>query len=217
MFRFFQTMSLVLLSVSPLSAEIVHEVFYRLPEGDAIDMKLLVDPGMTLDATIVFRESVTGATNPIVGATGLGGVGIRMTATGGDGRLTILERPNFQIPSTVNDATTIAGASPFGGIVSITSPLEGVFEAVIGQVQLMAPTVPGEETVFSFVDPQPTADNFSGLGPGTTLNESAFRLGTLSVTAVPEPGSLMALSVLGLGGIVWHRRRSAAKRTAAMA
>ena len=51
---------------------------------------------------------------------------------------------------------------------------------------------------------------------GTSIfNSGSVSSGTATITAVPEPGSLLALSMLGLGGIVWHRRRSAVRRTAA--
>ncbi len=207
MLRVFQTFCLTLVLATAAHAELVHELFYRLPEFDAMDHSIMLDPGTTLDAKIIFRETVSGDSTAIIGGAGLGGVGFRMTAEGSDGRFSVLERPNFQISSIVNSDDTIAGASPFGGVTAVNSIGNGVFEAEVGTVQLTAPT--GGETLFSFVDPQPTADNFAGLGPGTTINDSAIRFGSLSVSAVPEPGSVLALSMFAVGGLVYRRRRMA--------
>ena len=207
MTKAFYVSCLALLLCSTASGEIVHDVFYRTPGGEALESNFELVPGESFDAEVVFRERVSGGTAPIIGETGLGGIGLDLTANGGDGRMKILERPNFQISATFDDDDTIAGASPFGGVAPVNSPSEGVYEAVVGSVRLTAPTLAGSETVFSFADPQPTADNFAGVGPGTTLDDSAINFSSVSVTAVPEPGSLLALSALATGGFVYHRRR----------
>lgn len=211
MVRIAQILTLTLLFGSAGRAELVHELFYRLPNGaDGIGLELLADRGGVLDATIVFRETVFGNADPIIGATGLGGVGFRMTADGNDGRLSVLERPTFQIPSPEDGGLVIAGASPFGdGVTSITSPSSGVFEAILGRVQLVASTVEGAESLFSFVDVNLQRDDFAGRGPDTTLRDSTIRMGTLSITAVPEPSHLLVLSLTVLGGLVFWKRGSA--------
>jgi hypothetical protein len=215
MTKAFYVSCLALLLCSSASGEIVHDVFYRAPGGEPLEPRMQLLPGESFDAEIIFRETVSGGTAPIIGETGLGGIGLDLISNGADGRVEVLERPNFQIPANINDDDTIAGASPFGGIAPVSSPSEGVFEAVVGSVRISAPTLAGSETVFSFADPQPTADNFAGVGAGTTLDDSAINFSSVSVTAVPEPGSLLALSALATGGFVYQRRRkSAAKATA---
>lgn len=58
--------------------------------------------------------------------------------------------------------------------------------------------------------------SFFSLGSNPTSGLVNVGSVSASVTAVPEPGGLLALSVLGLGGVAWYRRRSVVKGTATM-
>ena len=197
-------------------AALVYEVFYRLNGADAIDSTILTSPGAVFsDAEIVFRETVTGGDTPVLGSSSLGGVAIDLSFAGGSGFFSnVTTSTGFNIPLPFADSDTIAGAA-FGVGISPFESSFGVFDAVVGTVDLTAPSVIGEQTFFALADSQPalTTSNFDVVGAGD-IDDLAiqFRTLTLAASAVPEPGSVAFLAVAGtVLGVARRKRRAAAR------
>lgn len=217
MLKLCQTIGVLIMLSSTVSAELTYNLFFRLEDApDTLDVNVDLLPGQEIGASIVLQER---STDPAAHrmANGLGGVNLMIAAEGSNGAFAITSRPTVGFALPDDSDTQIARTNPFPPGLTTVSQLEnGVLETVIGTVMLKAPTEMGS-TTFSLVDPFPNNTTFAGVGSGTGFPKENFRLGTATITAVPEPGSLLALSVMGLGGIVWHRRRSAVRRTAATA
>lgn len=184
-------------------ADLVYDVFYRIDGSDAIDSTVFTSPGTVFTGTeVVFRETVTGGDTPVLGSSSLAGVAIDLSSVGGSGLFSnVTTSTAFNIPSFLADSDTIAGAAIGVGVIPVESS-PGVFDAVVGTVDLTAPGNFGEQTLFTLADAQPasTISNFDVIGPGD-IDDSAIRFRAVTLTAtstaVPEPGSFAFLSVMG--------------------
>ena len=184
---------------------IVYDLFFRIGTDDAIDGQFNVQSGQQFDVEVILRESVTTPDAPNMGANGLGSFGFRIQQVGADGGFVINTRPNFQLDKFPGSDDTVGGANIFGSVVPIDDRTGGVFEGTLATVTLTAPS--SGSTRFEFVDPEPGLSNFAALGAGNNIDDGSvgFRSATLSVTAIPEPSSLLFMS--GLGAVLLVRRR----------
>ena len=233
MFRTLSLIFLLVITVAPdASAAITYDLVFRLPGAENYASgEILAQPGEEFIGTqILLVETVAeGIQSPLAQAN-LNAFSARVSAEAGTGafrNLTLFSEGGIPGGQNGESVLNMIALGPFlnqPGRNSV-SVGERVREALLGTVDLIAPGEAGVTTAFLLDDADPLRDgDFTTFESGAFGLESiaqtsggAFRGGSLTITAVPEPGSLLALSVIGLGGIVWHRRRSAVRRTAATA
>ncbi len=211
-------------------AALTYGLFFRGgPFTEPSEAIVPVAPGQRFDNVgLFFREVVTDGSTSILASEVIQGYRISVSAMGSDGRF-----ENFVTDETGGFATdqgagvtNTIGFSQFafnpirfglGKQAVETSPGSGIFEARIGTLDLIAPSV-GQTTFTSF-----PADGFPGdigtSGPrGTELvgfEGGAFVNASLTVTAIPEPSSVALLAGLGaFGAFRLHRKRKLAKTAA---
>lgn len=208
----------VLLLTCQSQAALTYDLFFRTSLGEQGVFN--VNAGSVFGASVILRETVTGATPSLIAATNVNFFAVDIASTGSDGAFqNFLVDSTGGLPTAANDANTI-GFSAFGagfGQPGKTSTVTGagMREVVLGSVDLVAPTAGATEfsllrsstasptgwlTAFNPSGSLVTAANNSGGGvvfSGTTLN----------VTAVPEPGSMAVLGVAGCGALVRFRKR----------
>lgn len=215
-------LALALLSVlaltSQLQAALTYDIFFRTSLGDSGTFN--VNPGSVFGASVILRETVTGVTPSLMASTNVNFFAVDIAASGSDGVF-----QNFLVNTTggfataANDANTI-GFSALG--VGFGQPGKsssvvglGVREAVLGSVDLTAPTTGA--TSFSLINSSTASPTgwLTAFNPGgslvTAANNSgggvAFAGTTLNVTAVPEPGSMALLGAIGCGVVIRFRKR----------
>ena len=212
---------LIAIACSPAEAALTYSLEIEVP-------KTVVRPAETLGASLVLREISDGVDDPAVSlrnGSGVAGFSARIFRSSGDAMISNLRvvdgfnffganpSPNPSISPT-DVQLTVSTADFFSGVGAGSDRSEMVlatFDITVGGVM---------ESIFqvgNLVDPLPNPLGIGApLGDFREVNASSIRFGSLSVTAVPEPGGLLALSVLGLGGVAWYRRRSVVKGTATM-
>ncbi len=206
MSRFVCSLLLLFSATLPARADVVYDVFFQFQGQELLDGSLEVTPGTRFDALdVIFRETVTGTSQPVVGESQLGGVGIAIVPDGGSGSFTnITTNPLFSIG---NSSDAIAGAAlGVGPALEEVGVGTGIFQTSVGTVDLIAPSAPHETTVFRLADLQPTSNNFRGI-LGQPIDDSAINFRTLTITAIPEPSSVFALVALTGSVVVTSRRR----------
>jgi hypothetical protein len=206
MYRLLASFVLIFGATAPARAEVVYDVFFQFQGQELIDDVLLVSPGTRFDAVdVIFRETVTGSSQPVVGNSQLGRVGIAIVPTGGSGDVTdFATNPLFTI-GVLPDA--IAGFTfDVGPALEEIGTDSGIFQASVGTVSLIAPSTPFETTVFRMGDLQPGSNNFRGIA-GQTIDDSAINFRQLTITAIPEPSGVFALVALAGGVVATSRRR----------
>ena len=213
---------LIAVAVSPAEAALTYSLEIDVPTT-------VLQPSETTGASLVLREISGGADGPAVSlrnGSGVAGFSARVFRSSGDAVISNFRvidgfnlfganpSPNPTISPT-DVQVTVSTANFFSGVGAGSDRNEMVlatFDITAGEVM---------ESVFqvgNLVQPLPNPLGIGApFGSFREVNASSISFGSLTVTAVPEPGSLLALSVMGLGGIVWHRRRSAVRRTAARA
>ena len=198
------------LATPTVNAASVFELFFRVDGIDGLDTTLIQTPGLVSPSEIVLRETVTNMTDPLT-PLGINGINANIQATGSDGSFSA---PGIVSPLVANantaDADTLGAFNFFAGI----NPVEispNVFDAVVGTIDLTAPTVGA--TTFTLSDFS-AGNDFDVLTPATIPDgDITFRSVTLqSTTAVPEPGSMATLALLGGTAAIRYRRR---RKTAA--
>ncbi|MCS7467608.1 PEP-CTERM sorting domain-containing protein [Stieleria sp. ICT_E10.1] len=163
--------------------------------GDTVRLSVFVfqDPGDT-------RIAATGLTTAGFQANFNAGVGVVSNATTDAGF-------SFGPPATFDN---VAGTVVSGGGVNFFSPLrpgKDTGNALIGFFDYTVQQS-GSTTTFTFTDPNPgsTADNVLDDASFTNLDPELFaNAGTITITSVPEPTAMLALS--GVGCMVLLRRR----------
>ncbi|WP_182866370.1 PEP-CTERM sorting domain-containing protein [Stieleria mannarensis] len=210
----------VLSTLHYANAEISYDLLLRTSRGDGIDSTLATNAGEKLTAEIVIRETVTGTNTSLLGAANLNAYNLSLQSIGGDGlfeSLTLNGDGGFDAGSTPTSLTFASFGPGFGqpGRSSIDRG-NGIYEASLGTVTLQAPTA--GETRFVVSDGTAVDGDFTtfqtvgfGLESAATNSGGGFigRALTLStqVTAIPEPSSVLALSLVCSAGLLRSRRR----------
>lgn len=176
--------------------------------GDSFIDEALVTPGESIRIDVFARE--VGDTTTL-SEQGLAAMGLRGTFDSSFGQVESVQVANFLLlPETTIDASggsfNLAGGDPtFSGIKGTQIGL-GSFSFVANRIGSSA---------ISFADLSPgqgESDFTAGESPFDDLDPIFFSGGrtfSLTVTAVPEPGSVLAFSLFAVGGLVYRRRRIA--------
>lgn len=209
------------LMMGPVHAAVTYQLEFRSSEVD-------MEPGGTIFATpgqvfsgvqVVLAETVSGGSESYFAASNIAGYSADLSVSGGDGafrNLSLNTEGGFAAgrngESTLNFASFGPALGQTGRESSVVS--DGRREALLGIVDLVAPT--SGSSMFSVFDSKPEVDGdfgtfltSAGLESLSVESGGGFFGGSVSVTAVPEPGSMLALSVFAVGGIVYRRRRMA--------
>ena len=217
--RFFLTLSCVLCTVGlfqSAEAAVTFEVFLEVDGDEGLDTNIVQEPGTVLAANLIFRETVTDGTIPVT-PDGISAIGVDIRANGADGMFTdVTTSPTLFIGGTQRDDDTFFGGTILPPGVLPDEVTTGVFDSLIGTVNLTTPTIGA--TTFSLSDPQPamTVSNFNIFGDisadgGIPDGDIIFRSVTLTSTvAVPEPTSMAAMALLGGTAMIRRRRKKAA-------
>lgn len=198
-----------LITASTSQAASVFELFFSVNGQEGLDSTFVEPAGAVLPSEIIFRETVTDGTGQIT-IPGIGFVNANITAVGGDGSFSTPQVSSALTPIGTADADTLAGSGFFSGVNPVeTSP--GVFDAVVGTIDLTAPTF--GSTTFTLSDFGGGNDFEIVGGGGIDDADVIFRSVTVTTTtAVPEPNSMAALAMLGGTIAIRYRRR---RKTAA--
>lgn len=213
-------LTLALLSVLLLTcqsqAALTYDIFFRTSLGDQGVFN--VNPGSVFGASVILRETVTGATPSLIASTNINFFAVDIASSGSDGVFqNFLVDSTGGLPTAANDFNTI-GFSAFGaafGQPGKTSTVTGagVREVVLGSVDLVAPTLGTTEfSLLRSATASPTGW-LTAFNPGGSLVTAANNSGGgvvfsgTTFTAVPEPGSMAVLGVISCGAIVRFRKR----------
>ncbi|TWU56523.1 hypothetical protein Poly51_24340 [Rubripirellula tenax] len=198
---------------SVADAAISYELFFRAPElGDMNRVIVPASPGQVFSNVDVFiREIVTDGDTPVLATQRISSYGIDIAAAGSDGRFAnvMTDITNGSATAAADDNTfSYSGLSIFGQGRTAVDVGGGIFEARLGSVDLIAPTI--GESMFSLLRTNNDAGdigtdtvNLVGRNGGSFIDGSL----TLRATAVPEPSSILLLSAAGAVSFYQLRRR----------
>lgn len=196
-------LSLVLcVSCAPIaSAAITYDMFFRAGVFDGFDNNLVVDPNSTIgQVEIILQENTTaGETSDLEG--GMRGIAVDIFSTSPDSFLNLAANPGFQFEGNGADEDTIS-AFNFAGSVPATRVDADTVEFTLGTLDLIAPAA-GGSTTFSLADVDPNNGN---LQTETGSLDDQVRYRTFTITAIPEPGALVALFAVGTCTLLRRRR-----------
>jgi hypothetical protein len=202
--RFLWQFLILLASTQVAPAAIVYDMLYRVGEFESFDGELQVAPASLIGGVeIVLRETVTaGEDSPL--EDGLRTFYIDLLATA----------PDSIIDPTPTDAFIPAGTAadlenPMSAFVAFGSaPASRVdtetVEVVLGTADLVGPQM--GSTTFSLVDAEPDEPNMVLANDDPVDSLITYR--SLTLTAIPEPSSVVLLGGLGIAGLCVRRRRS---------
>lgn len=210
---------LSILSQTVAEGAITYDLFFRLSGNrDGMDSVFTVGAGEIIGASVILRETVTGADAAPLATDNLSGFGFNLFATGSNGLFRGLavdgSGGNIQA-DTDNDTAKYFALSPVFGQPGKPGVVvgSGVREIVLAAVEFVAPTV--GSTTFLVQDQNPTVDgdfgtfstpSFERVARESVGGEFLNRSMTLNVTAIPEPATVLGLSLLS-GCVLLRRRR----------
>jgi hypothetical protein len=201
---------------SQSDAAIVYDLFIRTTLGDSGNFT--VNPSQAFSGSVILRETITTPDASPLAANNLNFYRVNVLSNGGDGIFDNLTT-TFAVTegfANGNDANTLgfASISSAGQTGRLSTNLGGgVREIVLGTVDLTAPTI-GLTTQFTLgVGDGASASGFLTTSAGSLPDLANASTGggvnflSTSITAVPEPGSVAVLSIIGCGSLLRFRKR----------
>ena len=194
------------MSFGCVQAAITFDVFIRTSEFDGLDSSVVLQPDQRIDGTIILREVVTNGTESLLADSNLNAAGLRVSASGSDGRFVdlVTDTTGGFAPNNTDDTLTFAAlGAGLGSPGKAPQNLGGgVREIVLGGLTIFGPSA--GETTIALNDINPTAvGDFTTFN--ATLDAGEFNFRSVFITAIPEPSSLAFLGVIG--SVMMMRRR----------
>lgn len=179
-----------------------------------------LEPGQTTKVSLILNETdVAGANSPtsLVSGSGLFGIAVRLQRTSGDATLS-----NFSLTSGLSALGVNPSPNPTqtpnlwefnvnAGLASVGTGSRT--SIVVGTVDVTLQTESSTFQSGNLTNPLP-----NNLSLGTFVNSRATSISTygdLTITAVPEPSTLIlvGLAASSMGAAAWRKRKRLLKRT----
>jgi hypothetical protein len=165
--------------------------------------------GGVVDIPVYLRETVTNN----LATRGMEFIGVRVNFSNGSGDATLVQAPvinplfsDFKIEQSSPTFSIVSGGVPLGATIPKNSPL------LLGTFRFQGNLL-NNITTIRLADPDRFGAGFNGdnllAGPGEELDTSINFSETVTITAVPEPSTLILVGVAAtsMGAVAWRRRK----------
>ncbi len=198
-------------------ADLIYDIFFRGAFGDAIDSTTNATPEQKFTGVqVIFRETVSGGSTSLLAAANLNAYAVNVFNTGSNGTFnTLTLNTSGGFAGAANDANTlnfVALGISFGQPGRTSTDIGGGRrEALLGTLDLVAPTA--GSTTFRLADFSSSDGDFttfltgaSGLESLAVASGGSLNGRSLTITAVPEPSSLLLLGIPIAIGLMRRKR-----------
>ncbi|QDT06768.1 hypothetical protein K227x_51840 [Rubripirellula lacrimiformis] len=194
---------------APISqAALVYDVFFKIAGSEAADIIIPAAPGQVFaGAEVYLRETKAEVDASVLASAPVLSFAVQVLA---DGEGSATNATQVGAGTALSSPNTLSELSFVGARSAVSNG--NVAEFLLGTVDLVAPATVGGSSRFTFADPQASVNNFR-LSNGGVISDDLFtsRSLTLSVAAVPEPSTVLALAAVGGVAAYRLRRRKLAK------
>lgn len=205
--------------MSSVNAGYVYNLEFSGPQYITGGQTVTIDVFLTESFTAPNTTADTILGDPFQGATA-GTFRVTRSGTGGHaitGAAGSVDFDNGGGAATINTSATSATVEQFDILVATTPTgvLSGsTYRLFLGQISVVGQNVGGAQNTFTFSDFSPVGDDLSLFDAANTLGtngvlDGLVNYGSITITAVPEPSSILLGGIFAGGSIAaaWRRRK----------